>query len=79
MRSADGSTVKWDLIFFNSGLHNLNNSTKGLAAYETQLGQIVSGMQKLQPQAKLVWGGEPLPTQTPVVLIAAIQRQNTAR
>ena len=55
MRSADGAVVKWDLIFFNSGLHNLYNSTVGLAAYTSQLGMIVAGMQKLQPQAKLVW------------------------
>ena len=53
MRHADGSPAAWDLIFFNSGLHNLNNSTEGLAAYKSQLSQIVAGMQKLQPQAKL--------------------------
>ena len=55
MRHADGSAIKWDLIFFNSGLHNMNNSTGGLAAYKTQLAQIVAGLQKLQPHAKLVW------------------------
>ena len=37
-----GSAAKWDLILFNSGLHNLNNSTIGLAAYKTQLSQIVA-------------------------------------
>mmetsp|Transcript_36597 Transcript_36597/g.95835 ORF Transcript_36597/g.95835 Transcript_36597/m.95835 type:complete len:309 (-) Transcript_36597:135-1061(-) len=55
MRGADGSDVKWDLIFFNSGLHNLNNSTQGLAAYKSQLALLVAGMRRLQPQAKLVW------------------------
>ena len=40
MRHADGSAAKWDLIFFNTGLHNLNNSTEGLAAYKSQLGQV---------------------------------------
>lgn len=55
LRHADGSPTKWDLIFFNTGLHNLNNSTQGLAAYKSQLAQIVSGLRKLQPQAKLVW------------------------
>ena len=77
MRHADGSAVKWDMIFFNSGLHNLNNSTKGLAAYESQLGQIVSGLKKLQPQATLVWG-----TTTPFMPDKtagnfAVEQQNT--
>lgn len=55
MRGADGRKIKWDLIFFNSGLHNLDNSSKGLAAYSSQLEQIVSELHKLQPQAKLIW------------------------
>jgi hypothetical protein len=55
MRHANGTIPKWDLIVFNSGLHNLVNSTEGLAAYQTQLGLIVSGLRKLQPQATLVW------------------------
>ena len=56
MRHANGTAAKWDLIFFNSGLHNLDNSTQGLAAYSSQLGQIVAGLKRLQPQATLVWG-----------------------
>ena len=28
MRHANGTAAKWDLIFFNSGLHNLDNSTR---------------------------------------------------
>ena len=56
MRHANGTAAKWDLIFFNSGLHNLDNSTRGLAAYRSQLGQIVAGLKRLQPQATLVWG-----------------------
>ena len=55
MRHANGTAAKWDLIFFNSGLHNLDNSTRGLAAYRSQLGQIVAGLKRLQPQATLVW------------------------
>ena len=39
MRHANGTAAKWDLIFFNSGLHNLDNSTRGLAAYSSQLAQ----------------------------------------
>jgi hypothetical protein len=49
MRRADGTEVRWDLILFNSGLHNLNNSTQGLAAYDSQLKMIVAGVPPLPP------------------------------
>jgi len=58
LKTANQEEVNWDVIFFNNGLHDLENTTEAVAAYSANLDAIAKF---LKPKAKTVLYGMTTP------------------
>jgi hypothetical protein len=56
LRTSDYKLQKWDLIFFNYGLHNLNNSTAAEAEYKQELGKITDRLVTAGNKTTVLYG-----------------------
>jgi hypothetical protein len=56
LRTSDYKPQTWDLIFFNYGLHNLNNSTAAEAEYKQELAQIADRINHAGNKTKVLYG-----------------------